>query len=137
MSRPPEDPAVESIDIAASPEKVWDLLTRVEGIPTWYDGWDTVHASTPQEQLEVGLTFQLVKKGPLGRRKQSMCQVTELIPGSRISWVESAIGRDPVMVRFDLINAGVNRTTVRFTKATVVAAPAGSTAGVAAPRLRP
>ena len=111
-------PAVESIDIGAPPAKVWDLLTRVEGIPVWYDGWDAVEATTTEERLTVGLTFQVLGHRS-GRRTRATCRVTELEPLRRISWVESPDDGASEMVRFDLLEVGVDRTRVQFTRAAV------------------
>ncbi len=114
-----EDHAVESIDIGAPPAKVWELLTRLEGIPTWYDGWDAVErTSTSGERLTVGLPFQLLGRRS-GRRTRATCRVTELDPLRRICWVEAPDDGAPEMVRFDLLEIDVGRTRVQFTRAAV------------------
>jgi len=30
----------QSISINATPHKVWEFLTRIETIATWYDAWE-------------------------------------------------------------------------------------------------
>jgi len=114
-----EDPAVESIDIAATSAKVWNLLTRVTTIPTWYDGWDSVQVPpAAADELEVGLTFVLEARR-FGRRSEATCRVTELVQGHSISWVESVDRGRLVLVRFDLLDEGANLTRVQLTRASL------------------
>ena len=114
-----EDPAVESIDIGAPPDKVWELLTRVGGIPTWYDGWDAVErTSDTEDRLTVGRTF-LLSGHRSGRRTRATCRVTELEPLRRIGWVEAPDDGVSELVRFDLLEVDGGRTRLRFTRAVV------------------
>jgi len=132
MRRGVVQPAVESMEIAAPAGKVWTLLTRVEGIPSWYDGWDSVEVPpSAVERFEGGLTFVLVREDG-GRKARAHCRVTEVVPGRRVAWVESGGNGDPVLVRFDLVSDGDDRSTVRFTKAPFRAAGAEPVSGLAA-----
>ena len=66
------DSAIESIDISAAPEKVWDLLIRFATIPTWYAGCDSVRVtSAPADSLGVGLADDVLSITP-GDRESAL-----------------------------------------------------------------
>ena len=48
------NPLTSSIGIAKPPGIVWNLLTTVEEISDWYDDWDAVEYTAPEDLFELG-----------------------------------------------------------------------------------
>jgi uncharacterized protein YndB with AHSA1/START domain len=57
---------IQTIDIHASPERVWDMVTALRYLPLWLEGIASVSAiSTPESA--AGATFELTRKGSSAR----------------------------------------------------------------------
>jgi uncharacterized protein YndB with AHSA1/START domain len=91
-----------SIRLAASPDKVWDLITAVAGITEWYDDWDTVEHAADDERLRVGTSFRLIRHRS-GRDDTALCRVTSLQPPRRLCWVQYAPRLPAMSVEFQLL----------------------------------
>ena len=65
----------KSIEIAASPEKLWPLLTKRENLLKWHPSAQTFDFIGDQ-QSGVGATFYMVGKGD-GRLMRSVCEINE------------------------------------------------------------
>ena len=52
-----------SIDIEASPEKIWGLLTSTDEITNWYDEANNVTHLHPEGTFQVGSRFLLTRGG--------------------------------------------------------------------------
>ncbi|CAM5686915.1 SRPBCC family protein [Mycolicibacterium aubagnense] len=92
-----------SIHIAAPAERVWDLITTVDTICTWYDTWDTVHNDTTDPRLRVGSSFHLTRRRGRRRDETAHCKVTDLTAPMRLCWEQSAPHKPTMTVAFLLI----------------------------------
>ncbi len=101
----------QSIDIEATPEKVWALLISTEEIGIWYDEAATVTQLGPKGSLQVGSKFVLTRSGIL-----SWCVVTAIDPLHRFSWSEESDGQETVLVDFRLDRLSDDRTRLTHTK---------------------
>ena len=99
------------ISIAAPPETVWDLITVIDTIPSWYDTWDGVEHNATTPQLQVGTSFQLIRRGHGGRADTAHCRVTDLSRPARLEWQQSAPNKPTVTVQFRLIPNPDSSTT--------------------------
>ena len=70
---------VRSVDIAAPPERVWDLLENVRRLPEYSDSTEEVR-DAPERLTEVGQEYLQVGR-LLGMKLTSRWRVTELEPG--------------------------------------------------------
>ena len=109
-----------SIRLAASPEKVWDLITTVAGITDWYDTWDAVEHAADDERLQVGTSFRLIRHR-IGRDHTAVCRVTAVQAPTRLCWVQYAPHQPTVTVEFQLLpeTEGSTGTWVNHTKSWV------------------
>lgn len=100
----------QSILIAAPPERVWQLITTVDTICTWYDTWDTVQNDTTDSRLRMGSTFHLTRRGRR-RDETAHCKVTDLTAPTRLCWEQSAPHNPTMTVAFLLIPGTDTGTT--------------------------
>jgi uncharacterized protein YndB with AHSA1/START domain len=107
----------QSIRLAATPGKVWDLITTVTSIAEWYDNWDTVEHAADAERLQVGTSFRLIRHR-IGRDDTAVCRVTALQAPTRLCWVQYAPHQPTVMVEFQLLPDadGTTGTWVKHTR---------------------
>ncbi|OBI87443.1 SRPBCC family protein [Mycobacterium sp. 1245805.9] len=91
----------ESVRIAAPPDEVWELITRVAGITDWYDAWDAVQHSAGEDRLRVGTSFRLIRRRN-GRDDTALCRVTSMQPCRRLCWVQYAPDVPAMSVEFEL-----------------------------------
>lgn len=91
----------EAITINATPQKVWQMITRIDGIVTWYDTWDTVETDSTEPFLRRGTAFRLIRteRDPV----VADCEVTELCEGRRLQWRQTTPNRPTTTVTFDLV----------------------------------
>lgn len=91
----------QSITINATPQKVWELITRIDAIVTWYDTWDDVETDSTDPFLREGASFRLTRR----HRHPIMaeCEVTELSPASRLQWIQTTAHTPTTTVTFELI----------------------------------
>ena len=101
----------DCISIAAPPEAVWDLITAIDTIPSWYDAWDGVDHDATTPQLQFGTSFQLIRRGRGGRGDTAHCRVTHLARPASLEWQQSAPDTPTVTVQFRLIPAPDGSTT--------------------------
>lgn len=101
-----------SIDINATPETIWALLTSPEEIGNWYDDPATVTQLEPKDAFQVGSKFVLTRSGVT-----TWCVVTAMEPLHRLSWSEERDGQETVFVDFRLDQLGRHRTRLTHTKA--------------------
>jgi len=102
----------ESIDIEASPEQVWALLTSSDQITNWYDKAGKVTQLHPVDTFDVGSRFVLTHAGTPRR-----CVVTAMEPIGRLSWTEECDGEASVFVEFRLERLADGGTRLTHTKA--------------------
>ena len=105
----------QSIGINASPHKVWELITRVDTITTWYDTWDTVETDGTEPFLRNGSTFRLIKnnRNPV----IAHCEVTDLSEHRQLQWRQTTPNKPTTTVTFDLItHPGDHSTELRQTR---------------------
>lgn len=105
----------QSISIDATPQKVWELITRIDAITTWYDTWDSVEADSADPILLRGSEFRLIRnqRHPV----IATCVVIELSEHRRLQWRQSTPNRPTTTVTFDLITQpGVDATELRQTR---------------------
>ena len=81
--------AEQSIEIAASPEKVWSLLTKRESIMKWHPAAQTFDFVGNQDS-GVGAKFYMVGKHD-GRIMRSVCEITQWQENKRFA---SNLGHD-------------------------------------------
>jgi uncharacterized protein YndB with AHSA1/START domain len=106
-----------SIRIAASPTKVWELITTVARITEWYDTWDAVEHAPDQERLREGMSFRLVRRR-MGRDDTALCRVTAVEAPWRLCWLQHARRLPPMSVEFQLFAdiEGATGTWVKHTR---------------------
>ena len=92
----------ESIRLAATPDKVWELITTVASITEWYDDWDIVEHAADDQRLQVGTAFRLIRHRS-GRDDTALCRVTSLQPPRRLCWVQYAPRLPAMSVEFQLL----------------------------------
>ena len=81
----------ETVEIAAAPERVWDVLVDVESWPTWTDSIDSVR-SLDGGPMTDGRRFEV--KQP--RLPKAVWVITEFVDGRSFSWS----ARGPGLVSF-------------------------------------
>ena len=99
----------QSISINATPHKVWELITRIDTIATWYDTWGTVDTDSTEPFLRTGTNFRLI-----GNQRDPViadCEVTELSQGRRLQWRQTTPNKPTTMVTFELITHPADATT--------------------------
>ena len=101
-----------SIDIEATPEKIWGLLTSTDEITNWYDEANNVTHLHPEGTFHVGSRFLLTRRGV-----PSWCLVTVMEPLRRLGWTEERDGKATVFVEFRLKALSGGRTRLTHTKA--------------------
>jgi uncharacterized protein YndB with AHSA1/START domain len=106
-----------SIRLAASPDKVWDLITTVASITEWYDTWDTVEHAATDERLQLGTSFRLIRHRIVGD-DTALCRVTALHAPTRLSWVQYAPDLPTMSVDFNLVpgTEGTTSTLLNHTR---------------------
>ena len=90
-----------SIRVAASPAKVWELITTIARITEWYDSWDAVEPADDEVRLQVGTSFRLIRYCA-GRDDTALCRVTALEAPRRLSWLQHAPQLPAMSVEFQL-----------------------------------
>ncbi|MGV0813195.1 SRPBCC domain-containing protein [Mycolicibacterium boenickei] len=101
----------QSIQIDSPADVVWDLLTTIADIGSWYDDWDTVeHDESDQRCLVPGVGFRLVRDRR-GRIETARCVVTVFDPPHRLGWIEDGPHGRTAFVSFHL-EAGPTGGTV-------------------------
>ncbi len=108
-----------TIDIAAPPEKVWQLITTASSIPSWYDGWSGVTDLPEGGQLVLGSTFRLVDDQESAGRS-AFCRVVEVEPLVKLVWVESQPNEFPTTVVFSIWSTDRLTSKLTLTKQTDV-----------------
>jgi uncharacterized membrane protein len=78
-----------TIDIAASPERVWSVMSEVLLMPSWSDSMTSVEVDPPGP-LAVGSRARIVQP----KLSPATWTVTELTPVRSYSWVSKAMGAD-------------------------------------------
>ncbi|WP_428341182.1 SRPBCC family protein [Mycobacterium sp.] len=104
-----------SIDIAAPPDTVWDLITTTATIHEWYDTWDTVEHDTNHPRLKLGSSFRL-RSHRRGRDATAECTVTELTAPTRLQWRQDAPHTPTTMVTFELTADATSATRILHTR---------------------
>jgi uncharacterized protein YndB with AHSA1/START domain len=106
-----------SIRLAASPDKVWDLITTVAGIAEWYDTWDAVEHAAEDVRLQVGTSFRLIRNR-IGRDNSALCRVTSLEAPWRLCWVQYARRLPTMSIEFHLVpdTDGTSGTLLNHTR---------------------
>jgi uncharacterized protein YndB with AHSA1/START domain len=75
----------DSIQINASPEKVWPFLTEPDKIREWYLPLEAF-AFTSEQQGGEGATFYYVEKMPTGGRMRLNFKITEWVDNRRVAF---------------------------------------------------
>lgn len=105
------EPASVSIDIAATPERVYDLVADLPGMGRWSPeatGGSWLGGAT---QAAVGATFRgWNRRGPL--RYYTTCRITAAERGRVLEWVNDAVGLPVARWRYDFRPNGTGGTTV-------------------------
>ena len=96
-----------SISITAPLETVWDLITTIATIPTWYDTWDTVEHDTADSRLRVNTLFRLRRRGD----ETARCGVTDLSAPTQLQWEQTSLDAPTLSVTFLLIPGATTGTT--------------------------
>jgi uncharacterized protein YndB with AHSA1/START domain len=78
-----------TVDIAASPERVWSVMSEVLLMPTWSDSMTSV-ALDPPGPLAIGQRARVVQP----KLSPSTWTVTEVTPVRSFTWVTKAMGAD-------------------------------------------
>jgi len=78
-----------TIDIAASPERVWSVMSEVLLMPSWSDSMTRVELDPPGP-LAVWSRARIVQP----KLSSATWTVTELTPVRSYSWVSKAMGAD-------------------------------------------
>lgn len=113
-----------SIRLAATPDKVWDLITTIASITEWYDDWDTVEHAADDAWLRVGMSFRLIRRRS-GRDDTALCRVTSLQPPRRLCWVQYAPQLPTMSVEFQLFpdTDGTAGTMLNHTRSWIEPSP--------------
>lgn len=98
----PARTVTESIIINAEAEIFWELITRIDGIPDWYDSWDRAISQSADTHVRQGTSFQLIRHGPNGD-SLAHCLVTDLSPGRYLEWVQTTPCKPTTTVTFQLV----------------------------------
>ena len=107
----------QSISINATPEKLWDLLTRIDNIADWYDTWDRADSAASEQHLREGTSFRLIRRRTGRTDEIAHCHVTELLELTRLQWMQSAPHQPTASVSFDLVpNVTSGTTDLRQTR---------------------
>lgn len=101
----------KSISINATPEKLWDLITRISTIADWYDTWDRVESTTTERHLRDGSSFRLIRCQTGHKDQVAHCQVTEFLEATRLQWRQSMPHQPTTSVSFDLVPHATDGTT--------------------------
>jgi uncharacterized membrane protein len=97
----------DSVEIAASPQLVWDVFTDVEHWPDWTSSVTSL-VGLDAPALAVGHRFAIKQPG----MSKLVWTVTEIEPGSSWTWVQRSPGV-LVSARHDVIAQPGGRTLVR------------------------
>jgi len=76
-----------TVDIAASPERVWSVMSEVLLMPTWSDSMTSVELDPPGP-LAVGSRARIVQP----KLSPATWVVTEVTPLRSFTWVSTAMG---------------------------------------------
>jgi|GEM_PF-5023925 len=98
----------QSISINATPEKVWDLITRIDTVGDWYDTWDRVDPVSTEPHLRAGMSFRLIRRHTGRDDEVAQCEVTELSEHTRLQCMPH---RPTTGVTFDLVTHPTDGTT--------------------------
>ena len=77
-----------AIDVAASPDRVWDVLVDVERWPEWTDSVSSVRLLDAAGSLAVGSRVEISQP----RIPTGTYTVTSLVPGSAFTWQQRQPG---------------------------------------------
>lgn len=100
----------QSINIDAPPHTVWEIITRIDTIVTWYDTWDAVETDSAEPFLRNGTSFRLIRRNHR-HPVVADCEVTELSGGRRLRWRQVTPDKPIVVVTFELIADAAEKTT--------------------------
>ena len=101
----------QSITINAAPEKVWDLITRIDTMTDWYDTWDRVETAASDTHMRAGVSFRLFRRRASHAEDVAQCFVTELCEFTRLQWEQSQPDNPTVLVTFELLPDATGDTT--------------------------
>ena len=101
--------------IAAAPETIWDLLTDIARIPSWYDDWDVAQRDDAAMRLHSGATFGLIRHR-LGAEQATVCNVITFVRPTLLTWIERTADQAPVKVEFHLALSNAGGTTLTMRK---------------------
>ena len=76
-----------TVDVAASPERVWSVMSDVRAMPTWSDSMTSVELDPPGP-LAVGSRARIVQP----KLSPATWVVTELAAVRSFTWVSTALG---------------------------------------------
>jgi uncharacterized membrane protein len=113
-----------TVDIAASPDRVWQVLMDVESWPRWTTSMRSVRRLDPGP-LRVGSRARIKQPGlPV-----MVWEVTELDEGTGFSWVARSPGVDATGIHQVAATAGGSQLTLSVSWTGVFAGLAGALAG--------
>ena len=112
------DALTQSITIATTPEALWTLLTTVDEIPGWYEGWDVVERDSSVDSLKIDARFRLMRDNG---KHEVTCHVVEVDAPRRLSWNEYSDKGSAVRVSFALEPDGVGNVILTHSKKIVAA----------------
>lgn len=78
-----------TVDIEASPERVWAVMSEVLLMPTWTTSMTSVELEPPGP-LAVGSKARIVQP----KLSPATWVVTEVVPGRSFTWTSKAMGSD-------------------------------------------
>lgn len=102
------DAVVIEKNYPVSPDKVWDAITDKDQMREWYFELDEFRA-------EPGFKFNFYGKGKEGETYLHLCEVTEVVPGQKLTYSWRYDGFEGIsFVTFELFAEG-NGTKLRLT----------------------
>lgn len=106
-----------SISINATPEGLWDSITRIDTIADWYDSWDCVVSVDAEHHLREGTYFRLIRRHTRRTDEVAHCRVTEVLELTRLQWMQSVPNEPIASIAFELIpNTAAGTTELRHTR---------------------
>ena len=114
----------QSININATPEKVWALITRIATITDWYETWHRVEPTATDTHLRAGTSFRLLRQQAGRADVVAQCHVTEASELTRLQWEQSQPHKPKIAVTFELVpHASDGTTELRQSRSWTTPAP--------------